>query len=109
MDQTLTRRALSIFEDALEAKDAAREAFITSACAGDAALEAEVRRLLKADALAERAMPTRIGHYRIVERLGQGGMGDVFVGARDDGLFEHAVAIRRVRPTLFAETARAPF
>jgi len=121
MDQTLTRRALSIFEDALDAEDDAREPLISAACAGDAALEAEVRRLLKADALAERAMPagglqpregpmpTRIGHYRIVERLGQGGMGDVFVGARDDGLFEHAVAIKRVRPTLFAETARALF
>lgn len=121
MDQTNARRALSIFEDALDAEDADRETVITAACAGDAALLAEVRRLLKADALAERAMPTgglqprdtpmptRIGHYRIVERLGQGGMGDVFVGARDDGLFEHAVAIKRVRPTLFAETARALF
>lgn len=121
MDQTLVRRALLIFEDALEAEDADREAVITAACAGDAVLEAEVRRLLKADAMAERAMPTgglqpregpmptRIGHYRIVERLGQGGMGDVFVGARDDGLFDHAVAIKRVRPTLFAETARALF
>ena len=121
MDQTLVRRALLIFEDALEAEDADREAVIAAACAGDAVLEAEVRRLLKADAMAERAMPTgglqpregpmptRIGHYRIVERLGQGGMGDVFVGARDDGLFDHAVAIKRVRPTLFAETARALF
>ena len=121
MDQARVRRALSIFEDALEAEDNAREALIISACAGDETLLAEVRRLLKADAMAERAMPTgglqpretpipaRIGHYRIVERLGQGGMGDVFVGARDDGLFEHAVAIKRVRPTLFAETARALF
>lgn len=119
--QARTRRALSIFEDALEAEDDAREALIVSACAGDLTLLAEVRRLLKADAMAERAMPTgglqpregpiptRIGHYRIVERLGQGGMGDVFIGARDDGLFEHAVAIKRVRPTLFAETARALF
>lgn len=121
MDATLTRRALAIFEEALETADAGREAFLTSACGEDQPLLDEVRRLLKADELAEHAMPTgglqpreepmptRIGHYRIVERLGQGGMGDVFVGARDDGLFEHAVAIKRVRPTLFAETARALF
>ncbi len=121
MDATLTRRALAIFEEALETADDRREAFLVSACNGDQPLMEEVRRLLKADALAERAMPTgglqpreepmpkRIGHYRIVERLGQGGMGDVFVGARDDGLFEHAVAIKRIRPTLFAETARTLF
>lgn len=121
MDATLTRRALAIFEEALESTEAEREQFIATACHGDQSLLEEVKRLLKADALVERAMPTgglqprdepmpqRIGHYRIVERLGQGGMGDVFVGARDDGLFEHAVAIKRVRPTLFAETARALF
>lgn len=121
MDAALTRRALAIFEEALETGDAEREAFLASVCTGDAVLFEEVRRLLKADAMAERAMPTgglqprdepmpsRIGHYRIVERIGQGGMGDVFVAARDDGLFEHAVAIKRVRPTLFAETARELF
>ena len=118
MDAALTRRALAIFEEALETTDADRDAYLATACAGDLPLLEEVRRLLKADAMAERAMPTgglqprdepmpsRIGRYRIVERIGQGGMGDVFVGARDDGLFEHAVAIKRVRPTLFAETAR---
>ena len=121
MDAALTRRALAIFEEALEAADAERDAWLTTACTGDQALLEEVRRLIKADAMAERAMPTgglqpreepmpsRIGRYRIVERIGQGGMGDVYVGARDDGLFEHAVAIKRVRPTLFAETARALF
>ncbi len=121
MDAALTRRALAIFEEALETSDAEQDAWLVSACAGDTDLLEEVRRLLKADAMAERAMPTgglqprdepmpsRIGHYRIVERIGQGGMGDVYAGARDDGLFEHAVAIKRVRPTLFAETARALF
>jgi len=121
MDASLTRRALAIFEEALEIGDDGREAFLAHACSGDAALLAETRRLLKADVLAERAMPTgglqprdapmptRIGRYRIVERLGQGGMGDVFVGARDDGLFEHAVAIKRMRPSLFPETARVLF
>ncbi len=121
MEPTLTRRALAIFEEALDVDVAGRGAFLDKACAGDSALLAETRRLLKADVLAERAMPTgglqpqdapmptRIGRYRIVERLGQGGMGDVFVGARDDGLFEHAVAIKRIRPSLFPETARILF
>ncbi len=121
MDAGLTRRAFAIFEEALETGDAERDAYLATACAGDAALLEEVRRLFNADAMAERAMPTgglqphdepmpsRIGRYRIVERIGQGGMGDVYAGARDDGLFEHAVAIKRVRPTPFAQAARALF
>jgi tetratricopeptide (TPR) repeat protein len=114
-------RSLSIFEDALDVAPDARAAWLAEACDGDEALLAEVKRLLAADELAERAMPTgglrpddtpmpaRVGHYRIVDRVGQGGMGDVFAAARDDGLFEHVVAIKRVRPSLFPATAQALF
>jgi serine/threonine-protein kinase len=122
MDTRLTRRAFAVFEEALDIDDPTqRETWIISACEGDEALLAEVRTLLRADAVAERAMPTgglqpgaspmpgHIGHYRIVDRIGQGGMGDVFVGARDDGLFDHAVAIKRIRPSLLPETAHALF
>lgn len=121
MEMGLSGRALTIFEDALDVEPHAREAWLVEACAGDTALLKDVKRLLAADELAERSMPTgglkpddapmpaRIGHYRIVDRLGQGGMGDVFAAARDDGLFEHVVAIKRVRPSLFPETARALF
>lgn len=117
----LSARALAVFEDALDVEPDAREAWLADACADDAALLGQVQRLLRADELAERSMPTgglrpddapmpqRIGRYRIVDRLGQGGMGDVFAGARDDGLFEHVVAIKRVRPSLFPETARDMF
>lgn len=121
MEPRETARALALFEEALEHDEPARTTFLETQCAGDAELLAYVQRLLKADSLAEHAMPTgglqpretpmpkRIGHYRVVDRLGQGGMGDVYVGARDDGLFDHAVAIKRVRPTLFPETARTLF
>lgn len=121
MDAQLTRRAFTVFEDALNIEDPdQREAFLTAAC-DDTALLVEVRRLLRADAAAERVMPTgglqpaaspvpkHIGRYRIVDLIGQGGMGEVYAAARDDGLFDHAVAIKRIRPSLLPETARALF
>ena len=121
METSLSLRSLVIFEDALDVPPDERAEWLAQACGGDQALLTEVKRLLAADELAERAMPTgglspddapmpaRIGHYRIVDRLGQGGMGDVFAAARDDGLFEHVVAIKRVRPSLFPATAQALF
>lgn len=122
MEATLTRRAFSVFEDALDIDDPAqREAFLTAACESDDALLTEVRKLLRADAAAERVMPTgglkptaspmpkNIGRYRVVDLIGQGGMGEVYIAARDDGLFDHVVAIKRIRPSLLPETARALF
>ncbi len=122
MEAQLTRRAFTVFEDALDIDDPAeRETFLATACEGDEALLVEVRKLLRADAAAERVMPTgglapsaspmpkNIGRYRIVDLIGQGGMGEVYVAARDDGLFDHVVAIKRIRPSLLPETARALF
>ncbi len=39
---------------------------------------------------------TRFGAYRIVSHIARGGMGDVFVGERDDGAFEQRVAIKLI-------------
>jgi len=40
---------------------------------------------------------TSVGGYRLVRRLGQGGMATVYLGERDDGAFEHRVAVKLVR------------
>ena len=42
----------------------------------------------------------RMGHYRLIKKIGSGGMGSVFVAARDDRQFEQRVAIKVVRPSM---------
>lgn len=39
----------------------------------------------------------RIGHYKIIQSLGEGGMGTVFLAERADGEFEQQVAIKFLR------------
>ncbi|MBV9492916.1 MAG: protein kinase, partial [Acidobacteria bacterium] len=46
---------------------------------------------------AQRQQRTNIGPYRVVKMLGEGGMGSVFLAARDDEQFEQRVAIKLVR------------
>ena len=48
--------------------------------------------------------PTTLGLYRVLHELGRGGMGVVYLAARDDGTFEQQVAVK-VLP--FADPTRA--
>lgn len=118
----LSQRALDLFEEALAEPEETRADWLTRATANDPALRAKVEGLIDADrrgdgllptggalAAAPIAAPERVGHYRIMHSLGGGGMGETFLAARDDGLFEHEVAIKFMRPSRLAETARALF
>ena len=59
METSLTRRAFTVFEDALDIEDAGeRESWLACTCGGDEALLCEVKRLLRADDTAESAMHT---------------------------------------------------
>lgn len=51
--------------------------------------------------------PARVGAFRLVERIGRGGMGDVWLGERDDGLYEQRVAIKLIQRHALARAGAA--
>ncbi|NIS34062.1 MAG: hypothetical protein GWN79_18325, partial [Actinobacteria bacterium] len=56
-----------------------------------------------ANLVADRPLDYRVGPYRILHVLGQGGMGVVYAAARDDGQFRQTVAIKVIRGGRAAE------
>ena len=106
------RRALALFERLAEQPDNIRlrerllknepDAVLTRL----AALEASATRASSAiptlipgsaDAGEATIPPARVGAFRLTERIGRGGMGDVWAGQRDDGLYEQKVAIKLIQ------------
>src|SRR5579862_7696797 len=92
----------SIFAQTIEKPEAERKDFLNQACAGDAILKERVEALLKAHSVAgEREFLTgsydnnpiaespserpgaRIGSYKLLQQIGQGGMGVVFMAEQE--------------------------
>ncbi|HEY8560250.1 MAG TPA: protein kinase [Pyrinomonadaceae bacterium] len=111
-----------IYHAALERDPAERRGFLETACAGDEALLREVESLLEADDRAGdfiarpafheaasllEAEPDApfapgqlLGHYKIISRLGAGGMGEVYLGR--DSRLNRQVAIK-ILPASFSK------
>ena len=51
----------------------------------------------------------KIGPYKVVRRVGQGGQGSVYEAVRDDGNFHQRVAIKIVKWELDSDLARERF
>ncbi|HBL30218.1 MAG TPA: serine/threonine protein kinase, partial [Acidobacteria bacterium] len=119
MDADLWRRTDELFAAALDLPVEEREGFLTAECGEDGALRAAVERLLAADSQAEQflaapavldlaaqealeadaAAGLRLGPYTLLHRLGQGGMGTVYLASRDDGAYDRQVAVKLLRWT----------
>jgi len=109
-----------IVNDALDLPMARRDDFVRDACADNATLLAEVMSLVAAydsagdfletppavDADMESDLAGRdIGAYRLVERIGSGGMGDVYLAERRDVEYDQNVAVKIVRGAVFGPDA----
>ena len=92
-------KTLALFEAALEQAPEQRAAFVDGLVNTEAGHIEAVRDLLDAHAasnnfLEPQTMPTVLAPYRLLESLGAGGMGQVWLAERADGVFEQRVAIK---------------
>ncbi|MDQ3667199.1 MAG: protein kinase [Acidobacteriota bacterium] len=113
-----------IFQSALEREPAERSAFLNQACACDAALRSEVESLIAShdqagdsiEAMAVEAatemlsgdqtvsiVGKHIGHYQVLNLIGRGGMGMVYLAERADGQYRKKVAIKLIRRGMDAD------
>jgi len=114
MDPDRWQQVKELFEAARARVPTVRDAFLEERCADDPDLREEVQSLLQAHEAAgpvDRAMDRmsasfrrqpltealegrRIGPYTLVDELGYGGMGRVFLAERADGQFDQQVALK---------------
>jgi serine/threonine protein kinase/tetratricopeptide (TPR) repeat protein len=121
------QRALRIVRDALDRSVHDRAAFLTGQCGDDAALRTRVERLLgraehfesapgedfaskpDGDSASDNLIGTRLGPFRVIERIGRGGMGVVYRGERDAADFAQTVAIKLIRRGFDFDEVQARF
>lgn len=115
MERERWLRIREIYREALDRPEPERAVFVREACAGDEALAEEILALLETAGGATEALGDivgeaagtasagwwsgsvageRIGPYRLLDVIGEGGMGQVYLAERADDEFEQRVAIK---------------
>ena len=116
--ELFARRVEELFHRALELPDGEWKAFVAEECRGDEDLQCAVQELLAASSMAEieplwrnpaihnealhsaRAAAkgdSALERYRLLERIGAGGMGVVYRAIRSDNAYSQEVAVKIVR------------
>src|SRR5579863_2969273 len=134
MESELWKRLEELWPLVLEVEPERRDEFLVKACGEDSKLLNEVRLLLAshrtagdfletpAAELVARAIAAQeesslpgslegqlISHYRILNMIGRGGMGTVWLAERCDGRFERKVAIKFLNAAAFDEASAERF
>jgi len=100
-----------LFHQALAKPTAIREAWVRDACASDSETSEQVLSMLAEDRASQEVyeMPQRIGAWRVLRRIGAGGMGEVFLASRDDATYQKVAAIKVLRVGAHTADARERF
>ena len=124
------RKVEAVLDAALDSDPSTWPAVLDRGCGNDTELRREVEALLghvtsaerflqsppvasAAALVSERRAPSieggRIGAYRVVRQIGQGGTARVYLAERDDGQFAQRVALKVLRPGLDSEIDQGRF
>ncbi len=120
MSDSRWERLQSLFAQAVVLQGGEREKLLSESCEDDPDLRRELEALLEADRdpdrltsfaldaefvqqLDDQLVGTTIDAWELVERIGAGGMGSVFLARRVDGSYEQDVALKIVKKGMDTE------